>query len=119
LAIKRHNGDLTDWAKQGVLLLNASLTVTAFKPNSHEGLGWQTFTDNVIKYINEHLSHVVFVLWGNFAKSKQVLITNPDHYVLTASHPSPLSAHFGFFGSKPFSQINRYLLSHHLQPINW
>jgi uracil-DNA glycosylase len=93
--------------------------VTAYKPNSHLGFGWEIFTDNVIRYINQHLPHVVYVLWGNYAKSKKYLITNSQHLVLTASHPSPLSAYYGFFGSKPFSKINAYLAQHNLKTINW
>lgn len=115
LGIKRTNTDLTDWSKQGVLLLNSIMTVEKDKPLSHKDKGWEIFTDNIIKLLNERKDRIVFVLWGNFAKSKKVLITNPQHIILESAHPSPLSASRGFFGSKPFSKINSYLDT----KINW
>ena len=112
-------GSLHSWAKEGVLLLNAVLTVVKDHAASHQGMGWETFTDNVIKKINEKDEPVVFILWGRYARSKKTLITNPKHYVIESAHPSPLSAYHGFFGSKPFSKTNNYLLSQGLKPINW
>ncbi len=112
-------GDLTRWAKQGVLLLNATLTVKANQAASHQNQGWEAFTDAVIKTLSDQRRHLVFLLWGGYAKKKVLLIDLKKHFILTAAHPSPLSAHNGFFGSKPFSQTNQYLKSHHLEPINW
>lgn len=112
-------GSLHSWAKEGVLLLNAVLTVVKDHAASHQGMGWETFTDNVIKKINEKNEPVVFILWGRYARSKKTLITNPKHYVIESAHPSPLSAYHGFFGSKPFSKTNNYLISQGLKPINW
>lgn len=114
-----NSGSLHSWAKEGVLLLNAVLTVVKDKAASHQGMGWETFTDNVIKKINEKNTPVVFILWGRYARSKKKLITNPIHYVIESAHPSPLSAYNGFFGSKPFSKTNNYLISKGLRPINW
>ena len=102
-------GDLTPWAKQGVLLLNTALTVERGKPNSHQGKGWETFTDRVIGYLNERDRGMVFMLWGRNAYAKKQLITNPQHLVLTAAHPSPLSAYSGFFGCRHFSKANEFL----------
>jgi uracil-DNA glycosylase len=113
-----NHGDLTNWALQGVLLLNATLTVRAGEPGSHQKRGWETFTDSVIKYISDEKEQCVFLLWGNYAKSKAELINPDKHLVLQAAHPSPL-ARGAFFGSKPFSQTNAYLTKHHKQPINW
>ena len=113
------HGDLTGWAKQGVLLLNSSLTVEASNPNSHQSIGWQNFTDNVIKWINDNLNHVVFLLWGSNAKGKTVLINKKKHLILTAAHPSPFSAHRGFFGCKHFSKANEYLKRNGKQIIDW
>lgn len=113
-----HNS-LKPWAKEGVLLLNAVLTVETHTPTSHKGHGWETFTDEIIKIINQKETPVVFILWGNYAKQKQSLITNPMHYVITSQHPSPFSAYNGFFGSKPFSKTNEFLKKHNLTPINW
>ena len=118
LGIKRTNSDLTDWAKQGVLLLNSIMTVEQDKPLSHKDRGWEIFTDTIIKKLNERNRPIVFVLWGNFARSKKVLITNNIHHVIESAHPSPLSASRGFFGSKPFSKINEYLSSIN-EKINW
>lgn len=113
------NGNLEDWAKQGVLLLNTSLTVLPGKPGSHQKLGWETFTDNIIKTLSREKEHLVFILWGNSARAKTELIDNTKHLILTAPHPSPLSAYTGFFGSRPFSQTNTYLEKHHLDKITW
>lgn len=118
MLIPRH-GNLTKWAIQGVLLLNAVLTVRANEPASHAKIGWMDFTNDVIKTISDQKENVVFLLWGNFAIQKQVLIDATKHKVLKAAHPSPLSAHNGFFGCKHFSATNQYLLAHQLQPINW
>ena len=113
------NGDLTRWAKQGVLLLNATLTVRKGQAGSHKGIGWEQFTSQIIKLLNEREKPVIFVLWGNNAKAVLPLITNKRHFVLTSAHPSPLSAHNGFFGCKHFSKINNILLSMGQQPIDW
>ena len=113
------HGSLHSWAKEGVLLLNAVLTVVKDNAASHQGFGWETFTDNVIKLINEKDTPVVFILWGRYARSKKKLITNPLHYVIESAHPSPLSAYNGFFCSRPFSKTNNYLVSKGLKPINW
>ncbi len=118
LPIPNH-GCLTSWAKQGVLLLNSSLTVKAGLPLSHANLGWETFTDYIIQQISNHKENVAFVLWGSFAQKKSALINRSKHLILQAPHPSPLSSHRGFFGSKHFSQINRYLQKNNLAPIDW
>lgn len=112
-------GDLSAWARQGVLLLNAVLTVEKDKPASHRKLGWERLTDYIIKTLNNKEEPVVFILWGNFAKEKREFITNPKHLVLTSAHPSPFSANYGFFGSKPFSKTNEFLKQNGLEPINW
>jgi uracil-DNA glycosylase len=112
-------GDLTYWAKQGVLLLNATLTVRANQPNSHAGIGWQRFTDKVIQVLNEQCEHLVFMLWGNFAKEKGMHIDNKKHLILKAAHPSPFSADKGFFGCKHFSKTNEYLIKFGKSPIDW
>lgn len=120
LGIKpRIDGDLTGWARQGVLLLNAVLTVEKGHAGSHRNMGWELLTDYIIKVLNKKDSPVVFILWGNFAKEKAKLITNPMHYIIMSPHPSPFSAYSGFFGSKPFSKTNNYLESHGLTPIDW
>lgn len=111
-------GDLSPWAEQGVLLLNATLSVNAGASNSHSSFGWQRFTDAVIKTLSEQKKHLVFMLWGSFAKSKASLIDSREHLILTAAHPSPL-ARGAFFGSKPFSKCNEYLQNHAISPINW
>jgi len=113
------SGDLTSWANQGVLLLNAALTVRADEPGSHAKIGWMKFTDDVIKILSKEKSRLVFLLWGNFAGQKQILIDNSKHKILRAAHPSPLSAHNGFFGCKHFSATNEYLVQHNKNPINW
>ena len=112
-------GNLIKWSNQGVFLLNATLTVRASQANSHSKIGWQTFTDAVIKTISDLKEHVVFVLWGNFAKQKSVLIDTNKHFIITSPHPSPFSARNGFFGSKPFSRTNEYLNSKGIEPIDW
>ncbi len=113
------NGDLTFWAKQGVLLLNTVLTVRAGHANSHAGKGWEVLTDGVIKKISEQKENVVFILWGNNARSKKKLIDRTKHCIIESAHPSPLSAYNGFFGSRPFSKTNAYLSLHGLNPISW
>jgi len=113
------NGDLARWATQGVLLLNATLTVQAGTPGSHQNKGWETFTDAVIKQISEQREHVVFLLWGNYAKKKGLHIDRNKHLVLEAAHPSPFSAYSGFFGCKHFSKTNEYLKQHGIEPIDW
>jgi uracil-DNA glycosylase len=113
------HGDLTAWAKQGVLLLNTILTVEEHKPLSHKNKGWEIFTNEVIKKLNRDNHPKVFLLWGNNAKSKASMIDNKHHLVLTASHPSPLGARYSFFGSKPFSKTNTFLRQHNIQEIDW
>ena len=113
------SGNLTSWAEQGVLLLNAVLTVRANEPASHSKIGWMDFTDAVIKKISEEKTGVVFLLWGNFAQQKQVLIDETKHHVLKSAHPSPFSADRGFFGSKQFSRTNDLLMKQGLSPIDW
>ena len=112
-------GNLTKWAKQGVLLLNTVLTVREHYANSHKNKGWEIFTNQVIELLNQRDESIIFVLWGNDAKQKKSLITNPKHFILTASHPSPLSAFNGFFGCKHFSKINEILQKNHQLPIDW
>lgn len=112
-------GNLECWAREGVLLLNAVLTVEKDKAASHKSVGWERFTDAIIKKLNEKDSPVVFILWGNFAKSKKAYITNPNHYIVESTHPSPFSARYGFFGSKPFSRTNAYLKSKGIEEIDW
>lgn len=112
-------GNLECWAKEGVLLLNSVLTVEKDRPASHKNIGWEQFTDAIIRKINEKDSPVVFILWGNFARSKKSLITNPKHFVVESTHPSPFSANHGFFGSRPFSKTNRYLKSVGEKEIDW
>ena len=113
------DSDLSRWASQGVLLLNATLTVREGHANAHAGHGWETFTDAVIRRISEELPHVVFLLWGNYAQKKAELIDKERHLVLLSAHPSPLSAWHGFFGNHHFSQANAFLISNGLTPINW
>ena len=112
-------GNLNKWAEQGVLLLNASLTVEANMPMSHSKIGWHIFTDAVIKKLSDQKEHVVFLLWGKFAQSKSIFIDSKKHLVLQAAHPSPLSAYNGFWDCKHFSKTNDYLLAHQLSPIDW
>ena len=113
------SGNLIDWAKQGVLLLNATLTVRANQAGSHQNKGWEQFTDAVINKINEQKQHVVFILWGNYAISKAKFIDQNKHFVLTSVHPSPLSASRGFFGNHHFSKANDFLMKNELQPVQW
>ena len=113
------SGDLTRWAKQGVLLLNATLTVEAHKAASHQRQGWEQFTDEVISHLSNHRQNLVFILWGSYAISKRSLIDPDKHLILTSVHPSPLSAYRGFFGNKHFSKANNYLIEHGKTPITW
>lgn len=115
----RKSGDLSDWSRQGVLLLNATLTVEARKAGSHQGRGWEQFTDEVISTLSDNKDHVVFILWGSYARSKKPLIDDSKHLIVESPHPSPLSAHRGFFGSRPFSKTNQYLSDHKIEKINW
>lgn len=119
LHIHREKNDLTDWAKQGVLLLNSIMSVEMDRPLSHQNHGWEQFTDTIIQKLNEREKPLVFVLWGSYARSKKVLITNPKHKIIESVHPSPLSAYRGFFGSKPFSQINQFLKETGQEEIRW
>ncbi len=114
-----NHGSLVSWAKEGVLLLNATLTVIKDCPRSHANKGWEIFTDEVIKLINKKNTPVVFILWGSDARSKKNLITNPNHFIIESAHPSPLSAYRGFFGSKPFSKTNDFLVKNGIKPVNW
>ncbi|MBQ3040359.1 MAG: uracil-DNA glycosylase [Clostridia bacterium] len=113
------HGELTSWAKQGVLLLNATLTVRQGQANSHQNIGWSIFTDEVIKKLNERSEPLVFILWGGNARSKKKYITNKSHLIIESAHPSPLSAYNGFFGSRPFSRANEFLKSNGVKEINW
>ncbi|MBO7052937.1 MAG: uracil-DNA glycosylase [Alphaproteobacteria bacterium] len=113
------NGDLTQWARQGVLLLNSTLTVQAHLAASHSGKGWETFTDAVIKTIAQNKKHVVYMLWGSFAQNKAAIVDKNENLILTSAHPSPLSAYRGFFGNHHFSRANEYLIAHGDKPINW
>ena len=119
LGIKKMNNDLTNWAKQGVLLLNSIMSVVKDTPLSHKEKGWEIFTDNIIKLLNEREEPIVFILWGGYARSKKKLITNKNHYIVESVHPSPLSAYNGFFGSRPFSKTNNFLISKNIIPIDW
>lgn len=116
---ERTHHDLTTWASQGVLLLNACLTVPAGQANGHAGQIWEPFTDAVIQVVNAKAEPVVFILWGGYARKKKALVTNPQHLVLESAHPSPLSAYRGFFGSQPFSKANAFLASNHQKTIDW
>ena len=113
------DGNLMPWVRQGVMLLNTGLTVEKDKPNSHKNIGWHTFTDSVIEKLNEREKPLVFILWGNNAKEKKKIITNPKHLVIESAHPSPFSANYGFFGSKPFSKTNNFLEKNNITKINW
>ena len=113
------HGNLEGWARQGVLLLNATLAVRAGQAGSHQGKGWERFTDEVITAVNDKPEHVVFILWGGYARKKKALIDRSRHTIVESPHPSPLSAHNGFFGSKPFSQTNDALVAHGQPPIDW
>lgn len=114
-----NNGYLLPWAKQGVLMLNAVLTVREGQANSHKGMGWETFTNHVISALNEREEPIVFLLWGRFAQNKGALVTGKHHLILEAAHPSPLSAHNGFFGCKHFSKANDFLVENGMKPIDW
>ncbi len=113
------HGELTDWTRQGVMLMNTVLTVRRGQPNSHKGLGWEIFTDHVIELLNAREKPIVFLLWGANAGAKAALLTGPQHLVLRAAHPSPYSAHNGFFGCRHFSAANRFLAEHGEEPIDW
>ena len=119
LGIERTNTDLSDWARQGVFLLNTVLTVEEGRANSHKDIGWEIFTDYVIKQINDRLDNVVFILWGNSAREKKALITNKTHMIIESAHPSPFSAYHGFFYSKPFSRTNKFLDAHQKKKIKF
>ncbi len=114
-----NNGYLEKWARQGVLMLNTVLTVRAHQANSHRGIGWEEFTDAAIRALNEVDRPMVFILWGRPAQMKKAMLNNPNHLILEAPHPSPLSAYRGFFGSRPFSKTNAFLQSHGIEPIDW
>lgn len=114
-----NNGDLTKWAKQGVLLLNSVLTVRAHNAASHSGHGWENYTDNILIELNKKQTPIVFLLWGNFARSKKSLITNPNHLILETTHPSPFSAGNGFFGCNHFKLCNDFLAKNNMKPIDW
>lgn len=119
LGITKTTGDLTSWANQGVLLLNSVLTVLKDTPTSHSKIGWQEYTDAIIKKLNEREKPIVFILWGNYARSKKNLITNKRHYIMESPHPSPFSANSGFFGSRPFSKTNEFLKKNNIKEIEW
>lgn len=119
LGIKRTKTDLTDWGEQGVLLLNSILTVVKDSPLSHKNKGWEIFTDRLIELLGEREKPMVFILWGNYARSKKELIKNKNHLIIENVHPSPLSASRGFFGSKPFSKTNNFLIKNNIKPIKW
>lgn len=119
VGVERTRTDLSDWAEQGVLLLNSVLTVENGKPASHQGRGWETFTDEIIRLLSEKREHLVFILWGNYAVSKKSLIDATKHCIITSPHPSPFSAYKGFFGSRPFSRTNSYLAAHGSGEIRW
>lgn len=118
-AVASADGDLSRWARQGVLLLNATLTVRAGSAGSHQGHGWEEFTDAVIQKLSDEREHLVFILWGNYAKTKGARIDRSKHVVIESAHPSPFSAYNGFFGSKPFTKANSYLIEHGKKPIDW
>ena len=117
--VEKGNGNLTRWAKQGVLLLNSLLTVEKGKPLSHKEIGWETLTDKIIEVLNQNKRGLVFILWGSHARSKKYLISQNENLIIESSHPSPLSAHRGSIGSKPFSRTNKYLVKNNMDPINW
>ena len=119
IKVEKGNGNLTRWAKQGVLLLNSLLTVEKGKPLSHKEIGWETLTDKIIEVLNQNKRGLVFILWGSHARSKKYLISQNKNLIIESAHPSPLSAHRGFIGSKPFSRTNDYLVKNNIHPINW
>ena len=114
-----NHGDLSCWAKQGVLMLNTALTVRANEAGSHTKIGWENFTNQIIRHISKKKENIIFLLWGKFAQQKSTLINKKRHYILKAAHPSPFSAYSGFFGCKHFSKTNKILMDHNLSPINW
>ncbi len=119
VGVELKSGDLSSWAKQGVFLLNATLTVRAHEAGSHQNRGWETFTDSVIQKISNEKDSIVFILWGSYAQQKIKLIDTSKHFIIKSVHPSPLSSHRGFFGSKPFSKTNSYLISKNIEPVQW
>lgn len=119
LGVSLSSGNLSAWAQQGVFLLNATLTVRAHEAGSHQKKGWETFTDSIIQKISEEKENIVFILWGSYAQQKIKLINPEKHFIIKSPHPSPLSSYRGFFGSKPFSKTNNYLISKNIKPINW
>lgn len=119
LSIKRTNNNLSDWSSQGVFLLNSIMTVEKDKPLSHKNRGWEQFTDDVISLLNQREKPIVFILWGSYARSKKQIINNKKHLIIESAHPSPLSASRGFFGSKPFSKTNQFLIKNNMKPIKW
>ena len=119
IKVDKKDGNLTRWAKQGVLLLNSLLTVEKGKPLSHKEIGWETLTDKIIKVLSKNKKNLVFILWGSHARSKKLLISKNENLIIESAHPSPLSAHRGFIGSKPFSRTNDYLIKNNMNPVNW
>lgn len=119
LGVCLSSGDLSAWAQQGVFLLNATLTVRAHEAGSHQKKGWEIFTDSIIQKISEEKENIVFILWGSYAQQKIKLINPEKHFIIKSPHPSPLSSYRGFFGSRPFSKTNNYLISKNIKPINW
>ena len=119
IRVDKENGNLTRWAKQGVLLLNSLLTVEKGKPLSHKEIGWEILTDKIIEVLTQNRKNLVFILWGSHARSKKNLISKNENLIIESAHPSPLSAHRGFIGSKPFSRTNDYLIKNNMNPINW
>ena len=119
IKVNKEDGDLTRWAKQGVLLLNSLLTVEKGSPLSHKDIGWETLTDKIIETLSENKKNLVFILWGSHARSKKSLICKNENLIIESAHPSPLSAHRGFIGSKPFSRTNDYLIKNNINPVNW
>lgn len=119
LGVSLSSGDLSAWAQQGVFLLNATLTVRAHQAGSHQKKGWEIFTDSIIQKISEEKENIVFILWGSYAQQKIKLINPEKHFIIKSPHPSPLSSYRGFFGSRPFSKTNNYLISKNIKPINW
>lgn len=119
VGVVRANNELTSWARQGVLLLNSVMTVVRDSPLSHKNRGWEIFTDNIISELNKRDTPIVFILWGSYARSKRELITNKKHFIIESVHPSPLSAHRGFFGSRPFSRANGFLRNNNIEEIKW
>ena len=119
IKVNKEDGNLTRWAKQGVLLLNSLLTVEKGNPLSHKDIGWETLTDKIIEVLSQNKKNLVFILWGSHARSKKLLISKNENLIIESAHPSPLSAHRGFIGSKPFSRTNDYLIKNNMNPVNW